>query len=157
TLVALVQPQDEVGRRALDGQLIADIATAQELLGMVGKLSEVDLILPAGAAEQPAIDRITPILPAGAELIRPALRTQTIQQMTSALELNLTALSLLALVVGMFLIYNTITFSVVQRRGLLGTLRCLGVTRQQIFALVLAEALAVGVVGALAGLALGIV
>jgi putative ABC transport system permease protein len=156
TLVALLEPQDEVGRRALDGQLIADIATAQEWLGMVGKLSEIDLILPSGAAEQPAIDQITPILPAGAELTRPALRTATIQQMTSAFELNLTALSLLALVVGMFLIYNTITFSVVQRRGLLGTLRCLGVTRQQIFALVLAEALAVGVIGALAGLALGI-
>src|SRR5215475_16071493 len=87
---------------------------------------------------------------------RPALRTQAIEQMTAAFELNLTALSLLALVVGMFLIYNTITFSVVQRRGLIGTLRCLGVTRGQIFALVLAEALIVGLVGALLGLALGV-
>ena len=42
-------------------------------------------------------------------------------------------------VVGMFLIYNTITFSVVQRRGLIGTLRCIGVSRRQIFALVLGE------------------
>ncbi len=57
----------------------------------------------------------------------------------------------------MFLIYNTITFSVVQRRGLIGTLRCLGVTRRQIFALVLGEALIVGLIGALAGVALGIV
>ena len=76
--------------------------------------------------------------------------------MTAAFELNLTALSLLALVVGMFLIYNTITFSVVQRRGLIGTLRCLGVTRRQIFALVLGEALLVGLIGAAAGLVLGV-
>ena len=156
TLVALLEPQDEVARRALDGLLIADISTAQEWLGRVGKLTEIDLILPEDDAGQAAIDKITPILPPGVQLTRPALRTQAIEQMTAAFELNLTALSLLALLVGMFLIYNTITFSVVQRRGLIGTLRCLGVTRQQIFALVLGEALVVGMIGALAGLALGI-
>jgi len=49
-------------------------------------------------------------------------------QMTEAFQLNLTALSLLALVVGMFLIYNTVMFSVVQRRAVIGTLRLLGAT-----------------------------
>ncbi len=155
-LVALLEPQDDAGRRAIDGLLLADIATAQEWLGMVGKLSQIDLLVPEGAQEQATLDQIGAILPPGARITKPALRTQAIEQMTAAFELNLTALSLLALVVGMFLIYNTITFSVVQRRGLLGTLRCVGVTRRQIFALVLAEALLVGLVGALAGLALGV-
>jgi len=59
--------------------------------------------------------------------------------MTRAFRLNLTALSLLALLCGAFLIYNTITFSVVQRRTLIGTLRALGVTRRQVFGLVLGE------------------
>jgi putative ABC transport system permease protein len=76
--------------------------------------------------------------------------------MTAAFRINLTALSLLALVVGQFLIYNTMTFSVVQRRPLFGTLRCLGVTRVEIFTLVLAEAMIVGVVGSALGIALGI-
>ena len=67
--------------------------------------------------------------------------------MILAFQLNLTALSLLALVVGMFLIYNTMTFSVVQRRPLIGTLRALGVTRGEVFALVMGEALVIGVVG----------
>ena len=49
--------------------------------------------------------------------------------MIRAFQWNLTALSLLALVVGMFLIYQTMTFSVVQRRPLIGSLRALGVTR----------------------------
>lgn len=75
--------------------------------------------------------------------------------MTRAFELNLTALSLLALIVGMFLIYNTMTFSVVQRRGLLGALRCIGVTRGQIAALVLLEAALISLVGSLLGLGLG--
>ena len=60
-----------------------------------------------------------------------AARQGTIEEMTAAFRINLTALSLLALVVGMFLIYNTMTFSVVQRRPLFGTLRCLGVTRRR--------------------------
>jgi putative ABC transport system permease protein len=77
--------------------------------------------------------------------------------MTAAFELNLTALSLLALVVGMFLIYNTVTFSVVQRRPVLGSLRALGMTRREIFALILVEAGVLGALGTLAGLALGLV
>jgi putative ABC transport system permease protein len=75
--------------------------------------------------------------------------------MTRAFRLNLTALSLLALVVGMFLIYNTTTFSVIRRRRLIGLLRALGVTRREIFALVLSEALLIGAVGTGTGLLLG--
>ncbi len=69
--------------------------------------------------------------------------------------MNLTALSLLALVVGMFLIYNTVMFSVVQRRVVIGTLRALGVTPAQVFALVLVETAAAAAVGTGLGLALG--
>ena len=156
TIAGLLEPADDASRRSLDGLLIADIASAQEWLGSVGKLSQIDLILPEGDGGQAQADRVAASLPPGARLDRPERRTAAIQQMTAAFELNLTALSLLAMIVGMFLIYNTITFSVVQRRGLLGTLRCLGVSRGQIFALVLAEALAVALIGALLGLALGV-
>jgi putative ABC transport system permease protein len=76
--------------------------------------------------------------------------------MTAAFRLNLTALSLLALVVGMFLIYNTMTFSVVQRRLLFGILRSLGVTQREVVVLVLGEALIAGSIGAVLGLALGL-
>ncbi len=77
--------------------------------------------------------------------------------MTAAFSLNLTALSLLALVVGMFLIYNTVTFSVVQRRPVLGSLRALGMTRREVFALILVEAGLLGLIGTLVGLGLGVV
>jgi putative ABC transport system permease protein len=66
-------------------------------------------------------------------------------------------MSLLALVVGMFLVYNTVMFSVVQRRPVIGILRSLGVTRRQIFTLVLAEAVILSAVGAVLGLGLGII
>lgn len=77
--------------------------------------------------------------------------------MTAAFELNLTALSLLALVVGMFLIYNTVTFSVVQRRPLFGVLRCVGVTQGQLFTLILTEAGIFSIIGSGLGVGLGIV
>ena len=75
--------------------------------------------------------------------------------MTAAFRVNLTALSLLALVVGMFLIYNTMTFSVVQRRQMFGTLRCLGATRGEVFGLVMGEAMIIGLLGSALGIVVG--
>lgn len=155
-IVGLLEPADDASRRALDGVLIVDIATAQEWFSATGRLTSIDLIIPDGPPGAELLQQIEALLPPGARIERPEQRTNAIQQMTAAFELNLSALSLLALVVGMFLIYNTMTFSVVQRRGMLGTLRCIGVSRRQIFGLVLGEALLVGLLGSLAGLALGV-
>lgn len=155
-VIGLLRPADDLSRRAIETLLISDIATAQELLGMVGRLSHIDLIL-SGGAGGPGLDRLAAILPPGAELTTAAARSSALEQMTRAFALNLSALSMLALIVGMFLIYNTVTFSVVQRRPLLGTLRCLGVTRRQVGALVLGEAALVSLLGALLGLGLGVI
>ena len=76
-------------------------------------------------------------------------------QLGAAFQLNLSALSLLALVVGMFLIYNTVMFSVVQRRGVFGTLRTLGVTGSQLFALIEIETVLIAAIGATLGVGLG--
>ncbi len=155
-IVGVLTPADDASRRAIDGLLIVDIATAQEWFDSVGRLSAIDLVVPGGAAGDALLQQIGAILPPGVRIERPEQRSNAIQQMTAAFELNLSALSLLALVVGMFLIYNTMTFSVVQRRSMLGTLRCVGVARRQIVGLVLSEALLIGLCGALAGLALGV-
>jgi len=64
-------------------------------------------------------------------------------------------MSLLALLVGGLLIYNTMSFSVLQRRVSIGVMRTLGVTRREIFWLVLTEASLLGLVGTIFGLALG--
>ena len=97
--------------------LVTDLATAQELLAMEGRLSRIDLVIPEGVAGAQLVDRIRAILPAGAALVPAGSRAGALDQMTRAFRLNLTALSLLALVVGMFLIYNTTVFSVIRRRG----------------------------------------
>ncbi|RME76867.1 MAG: ABC transporter permease, partial [Chloroflexi bacterium] len=151
-LAGLLRPTDDLSRRGLSGLMLTDISTAQELLDKTGQLSHIDLILPPDADVQAILDR----LPPNARLQTAALRNATIRQMTAAFNLNLSALSLLALIVGMFLIYNTISFSVVQRRPVLAVLRCLGVTRGEIFSLVLLEALMLGGLGAVIGLGLGV-
>ncbi|MCE9670807.1 ABC transporter permease [Myxococcus stipitatus] len=152
-VAALITPADEDTARALEALVLTDVSTAQEVLGKEGRLTRVDLRLPGGEAEA---KRLEATLPVGVELVRASARAGTVEQMTRAFRTNLTALSLLALVVGMFLIYNTMTFSVVQRRGLLGRLRAVGITRGELFALVLGEALVLGVIGTVAGLLLGI-
>ena len=151
-LVGLLNPGDEASQRALDGLILADISTAQEVLDMPGRISTIDLIL----ADSTPVEPILNLLPPSAQLQPASLRSDTLEQMTAAFELNLSALSLLALIVGSFLIYNTISFSVVQRRPVLGTLRCLGVTRREIFGLVLTEALVLSALGAAIGLGLGV-
>lgn len=161
-IVSVIRPDDNLSARALESLLIADIATAQELLDSLGRLSRIDLIIDAESVGDPnqidaRLAAVESILPPGAELVRPETRANAFEQMTSAFELNLTALSLLALIVGMFLIYNTMTFSIVQRRSLIGTLRCIGVTRRQIFGLVLSEAIVISLIGSIIGLGMGVV
>lgn len=151
-VMGLLTPGDDLSRQALDGMIFCDVATAQEMLGMHGRLSRIDLI-----AEDPALlDRVASLLPPDVVLESAAARSNALRQMTAAFELNLAALSLLALMVGIFLIYNSVSFSVVQRRDLFGILRCLGVTGRQLFMLILAEAAVLGLLGALFGLGLGI-
>jgi putative ABC transport system permease protein len=152
-VVGLLQPADNVSQAALDNLLLTDIATAQEIVGRPGTITRIDLILP----EDYDLSQIETILPPGARLARTTQENSTLEQMTAAFELNLQALSLLALVVGVFLIYNTVTFSVVQRRPVIGVLRALGATRDQIFMLILSEALLLGLIGTVLGLGLGII
>ncbi|MBO9346238.1 MAG: ABC transporter permease, partial [Chloroflexi bacterium] len=156
-IAGILNPADERSRRALDGLAIVDISTAQELFNMAGRLSHIDLIADERTeAGRALLDRIRAVLPPGAAIVKPSARSQSVESLTDAFRLNLTALSLLALVVGMFLIYNTITFSVVQRRPIIGTLRCLGVTQAEVFRQVLLETLLLGAIGGVLGIGLGI-
>ena len=141
---------------ALSGLIVTDIATAQVLLNRIGQLSHIDLMLPAGRAGEALAAQVEAILPADLRLEPAAANDQTTLNMSAAFSLNLTAMSLLALLVGVFLIYNTMSFTVVQRRQLLGMLRALGVTRRELFGVVLIESLVLGLIGTVLGVVLGI-
>ncbi|MCX7853029.1 MAG: ABC transporter permease, partial [Caldilineales bacterium] len=152
-IVGLLDPADAFSRRGLETLVLTDIATAQRFGDMAGRLSQIDLILPDDVAP----DALAATLPPGHLVVPAGRRSGQVVAMTEAFRINLTALSLLALVVGIFLIYNMMTFAVVQRRPLFGTLRSLGYTREQIFGMVLAEAALVALLGTALGLGLGVV
>ena len=151
TVIGLLKPNDDLSRQALDDLLITDIGTAQEILQSPDRLTRIDLIL-----SNQEVNTLGDFLPTGISLVD-AQSGNALEQMTEAFELNLQALSLLAVVVGLFLIYNTVTFSVVQRRPVIGIMRSLGATKNQIFAFVLSEAIILSIIGTVLGLALGII
>jgi putative ABC transport system permease protein len=153
TLVGTFSVGDGPGEGAAENLVLVDLATAQELLGLAGRLSRIELRLdaaePSDVAERLA--GIGALLPDGIRLERSSSRTETADELTRAFRLNLFTLSLLALLCGAFLIYNSVTFSVVMRRGVFGILRALGTTRAGLLRLVLAETLVVGLAGSVLG------
>ncbi len=147
-LVGELKSESRAGIRLL----LFDISSAQELLGLQGVLSHIDLILSEAEA-----DELRRRLPSGYQLLPSSRRSSGLDSLTRGFRLNLSALSLLALIVGGFLIYNTMTFSVVQRRDLFGLLRAVGATRQQVLFAVMLEAALLGMVGTLLGLLGGVI
>jgi len=134
--------------RVSDELWVADIATVQ---GESSGLTKIQLKLTdAQAAELQA--RLPPSL----KLESFASRQQVFTQMTQAFSTNLLAMSLLAMLVGAFLVYNTMTFSVLQRRQAFAIGRMVGVTGGQLFRHLLLEALVLGVVGSVLGVLLGV-
>ena len=139
---------------ALSNLMIVDIAVAQTWLNQFGWLSRIDVRIPHGDSELQA--RLKNLLPPDMQLLSATGRTRSLAELSTAFMTNLSAMSLLALLVGLFLIYNSVGFAVLQRRGLIGVLRALGVTRQQIFALILTEGAVLGLLGATIGVVLGV-
>jgi putative ABC transport system permease protein len=152
TLIGLMR-----GRRPGDADLlITDIAQAQEWLGMVGRLTRIDVRMPSGAVGRAALERLRRELPPGAQLEQAAGQVHETLDMTSAFSTNLTAMSLLALLVSALLIYGAVSFTVIQRRRSIAIVRALGATREEVLTIVLAEAAVLGAAGAGLGILLGL-
>lgn len=156
--------RDEGPARTLDGSFaLMDIAAAQWAFNRLGRLDRVDIRLRDDAnideAERQIAERLQrPQQQGGVEGLsvqRPARRGRQVEKMLAAFHFNLTALSYIALLVGLFLIYNTVSISVITRREEIGTLRALGATRRRILALFLAEAALLSLIGCTLGLLLG--
>ena len=156
TIVGLINDEDAIDELALSSLLFVDISTAQELLGMQKHLSRIDVIIPETREGKRTLQELRVSLPSNVDIVTAKSRNHAMSQMTKAFETNLTALSLLALIVGMFLIYNTMTFAVVLRRQIIGSLRAIGVTRKEIFKMIFAESIFLGLLSTWLGIFCGI-
>ena len=143
--------------KSMDGRLIImDIGVAQEVFERYGRLDRIDLIPEDGGEIESIREKIRSFLPPGAIVERPARRGRDVEKMLASFQLNLTVLSVIALLVGCFLIYNTMSASVLRRRGEIATLRSLGVTSKGIVFLYGAEAFCIGLAGSCLGVAMGV-
>ncbi len=144
------------GDSALSAQALAvmDIAHAQLLLDKAGRLDRLELRLHDGLGIDVVEQELRQRLPAGLQVARPQRRTAAVEKMLAAFHFNLTMLSGIALLVGLFLIHNTVSVAVMTRRREIGLWRTLGLTRGQVLGLFLGEALLLGMGGALLGVPL---
>jgi putative ABC transport system permease protein len=128
--------------------ILMDIAHAQNLFALQGKIDRVDLIL-SNESDFRSRWKDGFLIQSGRQ------RSKTFSAMLGAFRLNLEALSLLALFVGVFLIYNTAMFAVVSRRRDTGILRSLGAKRYEIVTAFLTEILILGIIGGAFGGVIG--
>ncbi len=157
--IAGVLPQSKLATAQSGHIALMDVAAEAHLLGQVRgaplRFDGLQLRLAPGVSEPWLASQVQPFLPADDHVEPAAVRRRQTEKMVSAFAANLRALSYVALLVGAFLIYNTIAMGVVRRRTAIATLRALGASRRAILAVFLAEALLLSVIGGLAGLALG--
>jgi len=128
--------------------ILMDIAQAQKLFGLAGQLDRVDLVV----ADDSSFRSRWAL---GFHIQSSQQRRATLGDMLRAFRLNLQALSLLALFVGVFLVYNTAMFTVVSRRKDAGILMSIGARRREIIFAFLAEILLLGAMGGVLGGILG--
>jgi putative ABC transport system permease protein len=130
---------------------VMDLYGAQTMFGKSGWLTAIDLIVDPRYTPESAAEQLRKILPEHILVERPEQRGETVDKMLAAFQYNLRALATIALLVGVFLIYNTVSISVVRRREEIGTLRALGAKSRLMLFVFLCEGLFFGLIGALLG------
>jgi putative ABC transport system permease protein len=145
------------GSRSIwDRTAVMDIAAAQKTFGLVGKLDRIELITESSEDLERLQTELQRSLPPSAVVQRPDTRGKQVENMVHAFQTNLTVLSGVGLLVGVFLIYNTISFSVVQRRREIGIFRAIGMSERSVSALFIGEAALMGLFGGLLGALAGV-
>ena len=135
--------------------IVMDLAPVTTILGRNGALDRILVQAPPGRSIDEWEKVLRAALPPGVTVARQGTRTDENRRMLQAFRWNLRVLSYIALVVGAFLIYNTISISVVRRRTEIGIVRALGAQRSQVLIAFLGEAACFGLIGGWAGVALG--
>jgi putative ABC transport system permease protein len=146
-----VYPDSNGGESAI----VMDLAAAQRALNRFGRVDRILLKVPEAPSIEEWQQRIRAALPAGVEVRTQGTGTNENRRMLAAFRWNLRLLSYIALIVGAFLIFNTISVSVVRRRPETGIVRALGASRGAVLAAFIGEATFFGLAGAALGLPVG--
>src|SRR6516162_5304407 len=133
---------------------------AQKLVAAPGKYTSILFVAKPGVSQQQLVSNLRPALPHGLEAITGATLIKETQdqfaQVLSFFNTFLLIFAVIALLVGAFMIFNTFSITVAQRTRENGLLRALGASRRQVLGAVLLEAVVIGIIASLIGLASGI-
>jgi putative ABC transport system permease protein len=139
-----------------DGQIaVMDVFNAQFVFNRGRNIDRIDLMNEPEVSVDELAARIRSRIPAGIEVTPPTARGQGIEKAVSAMRIGMLIASFIALLVGVFIIFNTFNISVSQRWKEIGVLRAIGVERRNIQAMFIVEALVMGIIGSIFGIALG--
>ena len=139
--------------------VLMDIAPAQRALGRIGRLDRIYVYTQedergqGDARDWSAV--LVPLLPPAASILPAGTGTEDSRRMLGAFRWNLRMMSYATILVGAFLIYNTISAYIVRRRQQIGIARAVGASRSMVRAAFLFEGAVFGVLGVAAGLVLG--
>src|ERR1700691_5285637 len=134
---------------------VMDIYSAQVVFGRGHNFDRIDLVNAPGVAVNVLEQRVRARLPAGIEVMRPEMQGQSLENALTAMRLGMLITSFIALLVGVYIIFNSFTIAVNQRWKEIGILRAVGVERGTITGMFLGEALLMGIIGSTAGIAGG--
>ncbi|MES2943176.1 MAG: FtsX-like permease family protein [Pseudomonadota bacterium] len=132
---------------------VMDIAAAQELFGKLGQLSRIDIKLKSGSDKTAFVHSLQ--LPPGLTATEPGDAAQRVSNLSRAYRVNLTVLALVALFTGAFLVFSVLSLSVAKRAQQFALLGVLGLRGRERLLLVMAESGLLGLIGSVAGIALG--
>lgn len=136
---------------------LMDIHAAQLAFDRVGKFDRIDVMTDPGATVDAVQQALRSRLPVALEVAKPDRRGEGLEKAVSAMHLSLVIMSLLAVTVGVLIIFNSMSVSVNQRSKEIGILRSIGVEAGLVQRMFLAEAIVMGLVGSALGVALGFV
>jgi putative ABC transport system permease protein len=119
-------------------------------------IDRIDIALREGANSEQVAAALRATLGAAYAVEPPGHKGDRVGKMLKGVDIGLSLASMIALIVGMFLIYNTVSISIIQRRRELGTLRALGLKRGDLLRLLMLEAALLGAVGSALGVLLGL-
>ena len=154
TVRGLLEPDGAA--KAYGGSLaIMDIDGARVMFGKENKLDRVDVITLPGANTDEVKATLEKTMGSGYTVETPESQSEQMQQMLDSYQIILTFFSSLALLVGLFLVMNSISVSIAERRREIGTLRALGATRGSMVILFISEVFGISLAGSLLGCGLG--
>jgi putative ABC transport system permease protein len=142
---------------AFGGNLaLMDIYAAQKMFGRGRHFDRIDLSVKEGVRVEDVQQKLAAMLGPGFQVESPAARGAQFESLARVYSISADLTSAFALFIGLFIIFNTFSIAVAQRRREIGVLRMLGATQGQIRGMYLGESVVIGILGSCAGIGFGL-